>query len=40
MKKFTKLAALVLAVLLVLGLSACGGSTKAAAVSGVYLTPA
>ena len=41
MKKFTKLAALVLAVLLVLGLSACGGgSAKAAKISGVYLTPA
>ncbi len=42
MKKFTRLAALVLAVVMVLALSACGGesSAKSAAISGVYLTPA
>jgi len=42
MKKFTRLAALVLAVVMVLALSACGGgsSAKPAAISGVYLTPA
>ena len=41
MKKITKLAAIVLALALVLALSACGGgSAKAAKISGVYLTPA
>lgn len=40
MKKITKLAAIVLALALVLALSACGGgSAKAAKISGVYLTP-